>query len=286
MSSDTDELLARLEADAAAEKGDDGGEPEASGSKPSREDQKPDTGGVINRYQAGVLSDRYLEMVLADWKNTGLLLMQAPLLAAMAVSVWGNVDRATPTLYFVMVLSMFWVGCMNACREIVKERELFLRERMFNLDVGAYLFSKIRVLSLVAIVQVGLYTVICAKWIDVRVPIGWLGLILLATAISGTCLGLLISSAVKRSDYAVAWVPLVIIPQIIFSEFTIDADQFQGISEWLFRLMPARWPFESLLEFGQTSTHYLTAVSYVLPALVYSVLFLAVAYPILRMQRY
>ncbi len=289
MSADTDDLLAQLEADVAAQKGDDGESSDEPG-RPEGGEEEPQEGasggGLIDQYQAGVLSDRYLEMVLADWKNTGLLLMQAPLLAAMAVAVWGNVERATPTLYFVMVLSMFWVGCMNACREIVKERALFLRERMFNLDVGAYLFSKIRVLSLVAVMQVGLYTVICAKWIDTRVPIGWLGLTLLATAICGTCLGLLISSGVKRSDYAVAWVPLVIIPQIIFSEFTIDADQFQGISEWAFRLMPARWPFEALMEFGQTSPHYFTAVGYVLPALIYSALFLMVAYPILRVQRY
>lgn len=252
----------------------------------AEEEKEKKTGRFIDRYQAGVLSDRYMEMVLADWKNTGLLLLQAPILAFMAVMVWMNVDRTSPTLYFVMVLSIFWIGCMNACREIVKERALFLRERMFNLDVGAYLYSKVRVLSLVGIVQVGLYSFIVAKWIDVRVPIGWLIITLLATLLCGTCLGLFISSVVKRSDYAVGLVPLVIIPQIVFSEFTISEDQFQGFSEVAFRMMPSRWSYESLVEFGQTAPHALTGAAYLLPVLGYCVLFLAMAYPILRIQKY
>lgn len=240
----------------------------------------------FDRYQAGVLADRYLEIVLSDWKNTLLLLMQAPLLAFMAVMVWQNVDKTTPTLYFVMVLSIFWIGCMNACREIVKERQLFLRERMYNLDVGSYLYSKVRVLSLVGVVQVGLYALIVAKYIDTRVPIGWLILVLLATLLCGTCLGLLISAAVKRSDYAVGLVPLVIIPQIVFSEFTIDADNFAGISEWLFLLMPARWGYESLLEFAQTAPQALVGAANMLALIGYSGLFLILAYPLLRWQKY
>lgn len=242
--------------------------------------------GFIDRYQASVLTDRYLETVLADWKNTGLLLLQAPILAAMAVMVWGNIDRASGSLYFVMVLSMFWIGCMNACREIVKERALFLRERMFNLDVGAYLFSKLRVLALVGAVQAGIYGAIIYKSLDVRVAIGWLLIGLMVTVLCGTCLGLLISAVVKRSDYAVGLVPLVIIPQIIFSEFTISEDQFKGVSATLFKMMPARWPYKSLVEFAQTAPDHLAATGYLLPALGYCVVFMLIAYPILRLQRY
>jgi ABC-type multidrug transport system permease subunit len=240
----------------------------------------------IDRYQAGVLTDRYFETVLSDVKNTGLLLLQSPVLAIMAVMAWQNVDRASPSLYFVMVLSIFWIGCMNACREIVKERALFLRERMFNLDVGAYLYSKIRVLALVGTVQVALYGAIVSKWIDVRVPIGWLLIGLFFTMLCGTCLGLLISASVRRSDYAVGLVPLVIVPQIIFSEFTISEDQFQGMSGVLFKAMPSRWSYESLLEFSQTAPDIFRATAHLLPLLGYCLLFLGLAYPILKVQKY
>ncbi|MFU8804390.1 MAG: ABC transporter permease [Bradymonadaceae bacterium] len=246
----------------------------------------PKKTGLIDWYQGGVLSDRYLETILADWKNTGLLLVQSPLLALMAVGVWGNLDRANESLYFVMVLSAFWLGCMNACREIVKERPLFLREKMFNLDVGAYLYSKVRVLSLVASVQVILYALIVTKWLDTRVPIGWLVINLLFVALCGTALGLLISACARRSDYAVGIVPLVVLPQILFSELAIGKDHFKGASEVAYKLMPSRWGFESLREFAQTGPNHIEAAGYLLPLIGFSLLFLLIAYPILRWQRY
>lgn len=248
--------------------------------------EPPRKTGLIDWYQGAVLSDRYLETILADWKNTGLLLLQAPLLAGMAVLVWGNIDRANPALYFVMILSVLWLGCMNACREIVKERALFLRERMFDLDVGAYLYSKLRVLMLVGSVQVGLYSTIVYRFIDVRVPIGWLVITLLFTVLCGTGLGLLISACVRRSDYAVGLVPLVILPQILFSEFAIKKDQFKGASEWIYRLMPSRWGYESLLEFAKTSPDLVSAMGRNVPLALFAAVFVLIAYPILKWQKY
>ena len=240
----------------------------------------------MNWYQGQVLADRYLDTMMSDWKSTLLLLMQAPLLAGLAVLVWGNIEKANEQLYFVMVLSMIWIGCMNASREIVKERALFLRERMFNLEVGAYLYSKIRVLGLLDTVQVVAYTAIVYKYLDVRVPIGWLLINLFFATLCGTCLGLLISSAVRRSDRAVAIVPLVIIPQLIFSEFMIKKDSFGGVSEYIFYVMPSRWGYESLLEFAQTSPEYHVAIGKILPLVLIGVALLALSYPVLKAQKY
>ena len=242
--------------------------------------------GIIDWDQGGVLADRYLETILADWKNTGLLLVQAPFLAGLAVMVWGNVGKATASLYFVMILSAIWLGCMDACREIVKERPLFLRERMAGLDVGAYLYSKLRVLALLNVVQVVTYGLIVTRWLDTRVPIGWLVISLLFASLCGTCLGLLLSSWVKRSDYAVGLVPLVILPQIIFSEFTIAKDQFEGWSQVVYQLMPSRWGFESLSRFAETEADVVMGFAHALPLLGFGLAFVLLAYPVLRMQRY
>ena len=241
---------------------------------------------LIDWHQAGILSDRYLETILADWKNTGLLLIQSPILAVLAVSVWQNLGEATQGLYFVMTLSAFWLGCMDACREIVKERELFLREKMFNLNVPAYVYSKFRVLALLNVVQVVLYAAIITKWVDVGIPIGWSIINLLFSALCGTCLGLLISASVRRTDYAVGLVPLVILPQILFSEFMIKKDQFEGFSEVIYWIMPSRWGFESLQEFAATDDDIFKAVGKVIPLGVMAFLFLVFAWLLLRRQRY
>ncbi|MEC9396818.1 MAG: ABC transporter permease [Myxococcota bacterium] len=240
----------------------------------------------INWYQGSVLADRYLETILSDWKNTLLLLVQAPALAGMAVAVWGNIDSANNSLYFVMVLSCIWIGCMDSCREIVKERSLFLRERMFNLEIGAYLYSKLRVLFLLNIVQVVTYSLIVYKFLDVRVPIGWLILVLLSITMCGTCLGLLISALVKRSDHAVGVVPLVILPQILFSEFAISKDSFEGASEIVYKLMPSRWSYESLVEFAQTNPAFMEAGAMALPPLFFGLLFVLIAAPVLSLKKY
>lgn len=241
---------------------------------------------MINWRQGRILADRYLETMLAEWTSTGVLVLQAPLLAAMVVAVWGNIGHATGSMYFVMTLSAFWLGCTDACREIVKERALFLRERMINLEVGAYLYSKMRVLALLNVVQVVSYALIIDYWIDVRVPIGWLIINLLFTAFCGTALGLLISASVEKSDLAVGLVPLVILPQILFSEFAISEDAFAGVSNVAYQLMPAGWGYESLKQFGQTAPDYLMAAGYLGPVMGFTLLFLLIAYPILRMASY
>ena len=273
------------------------GSKDSNGSKVSTELEQinPDQGALvpegekkqwINWQQARVLSDRYLEIMLADWKGLLVLLIQAPLLAFMAVMVWGNVRQANNSLYFVMVLSTLWLGCIDSCREVVKELPLFLRERMLNLEIGAYLVSKIRVLFLLNGVQAIMYTVIVCLYLDVRVSPVWLGLNLLMTTLTGTCLGLLISSVVSRSDYAVGLVPLVILPQILFSEFAIKKDSFAGVSEVIYVLMPSRWSYESLIAFAETEVDYVDGFFPIVVLLIFSALFLILSYPFLLFRKY
>ncbi len=236
--------------------------------------------------QSGVLADRYLETILADWRGTLLLLVQAPLLAVMAALVWGNLGSATESLYFVIVLSGIWLGCMDACREIVKERALFLRERMVNLEVLPYLLSKVRVLVLLNVVQVALYVGIVAWSLDVRVGVvGCFGVMLLSTVV-GTCLGLLISAGVRRSDYAVGLVPLVILPQLLFSRFAIQEDDFAGLSRVIYALMPSRWGYDALVELARTEPDYVRVGLDLAPLPLFGAVFLLLAWPLLKMQRY
>lgn len=247
---------------------------------------RPRSGSGFDLRQAGVLADRYLETILADWIGTGLLLVQAPILALLAVLVWGNVEQATKTLYFVVVLSGLWIGCMDACREIVKERALFLRERMVNLQVGAYLLSKFRVLVLLNLVQVAAYVGIVEYWLDTRVGLVGMFLAMFLTTVAGTALGLLISSVVRRSDWAVGLVPLVIIPQILFSEFAIRKEDFAGASEVIYWLMPSRWGYDALVALAETEVKWGDVVLNLLPLPLFAVVFLAACWPLLRFQRY
>lgn len=204
------------------------------------------TGLRANRRQTGILSDRYLEVLVGDARGVLLLLLQAPLIALLISGVWANLDSDSLTLYFVLCLSAFFLGAINASREVVKERDLFLRERMFNLSVPAYVQSKFRVqLMLTIIASVALAGIV--SWqIPLQVNLLAVGAALVLTGTCGTAVGLLISSIVRSSDKAVMAVPLVVIPQILLSDFVLGGSDFSNWTGTARELMPVHWGYEML----------------------------------------
>lgn len=259
---------------------------------PAQEPQAPRKGGkgVLTRWlnwqQTSLLADRYFEIVIGDWKSTLLLLIQSPVIAALIVMVWRNVSGTTKSLYFTLVLSAFWFGCIDSCREIVKERDLFLRERMFNLEIPAYVLSKVRVLLIFNLIQVGLLQGIVQANLNLRTGIVGTFVILLLATVSGTLLGLLISAVVRKSDRAVLAVPLVMLPQIVFSDFSIGASRFAGLAKTIRSFMPCQWAYEGLVELVKDSPRYLYFTGRAGMLVVFTVAFFLLALPALARQRY
>lgn len=202
----------------------------------------------LNLRQSGILADRYFDILLGDLRNSLLLFLQAPVIAGLIVLVWKNVEQATNTLYFVLVLSAVWFGCTNASREIVKERAIFFRERMIGVEVPAYVFSKVRILAMLGFVQCLALILIVNYYIHLLGNKLFLFLTLWLCSLAGTTLGLLISSIMNTQDKAVAMVPLIIIPQILFSEFALPKELHEGVTKYLERLMIAGWGYENFKE--------------------------------------
>ena len=106
------------------------------------------------RPQSPVLAARYRDCLLGDVGSFVLILAQAPLIGWLCAVVWGSIESDTPALYFVLCLSAVWFGCINACREIVKERAILERERLFGLRPRDYVVSKVWVLAALGAAQV------------------------------------------------------------------------------------------------------------------------------------
>lgn len=196
--------------------------------------------------QCGVLSTRYLEIHTRDVRNLIIQLLQAPLVAlfiCLAVKTDQPERGPTSTLFLIMSLSALWFGCSNAARELTKEASIYARERMVNLRIIPYVASKFFVLQWICLLQVFSMLLIisllrtgytltdpppmCTRWgiqacsslILGGVP-GSFGLHLLnlyLTALNGIGLGLLISALAGNSDKATSLVPLILIPQVLFS---------------------------------------------------------------------
>ncbi|HLA96046.1 MAG TPA: ABC transporter permease, partial [Pyrinomonadaceae bacterium] len=203
------------------------------------------------------LSRRYLEVLLKDKLNLFILLAQAPAIALLTFFVMGA-NQPRDFAYFVIALVAFWFGTSVSAREIIRERPVYKRERMVNLGILPYLASKFFVLGII----VGLQCILLfvpLKFFDLvglmSMPGDLLGIpqfwAMLLTADVGIALGLLISALVRTSELATSLVPLVLIPQILFSGLVGVPS---GINKVAGMLMPAAWSFDTMKRFSTLDT--------------------------------
>ena len=171
--------------------------------------------------------------------------------------LFGNISDAelhekaiwSSQILFLAVISCLWFGCNNTAKEIVKERNIYSRERAANLSGFSYYASKFVFFGIVGGLQAGLlwFIVMMGTKIDVGFLAGLVLLVSLATV--GTVLGLCISVFSKTEEFASSMVPLVIIPQIILAGFIHKVEGILWLISSLF--IPAYWGYggaASLLE--------------------------------------
>ena len=187
----------------------------------------PRAGRWFDVRQCGILTRRYVDLVLSDRRNLAILLLQAPLIGAVVGLVFGKGETlaqravAESQLSFMLVISAVWFGCLNAAREIVKELPIYARERSVNLSVGPYLASKLLPLAALCAIQcVGLLLAV-ALFIEVPGSLGQRGVALFLTGLAATAMGLAVSALMTTTDKAVAMVPILLIPQVILANAVV-----------------------------------------------------------------
>jgi ABC transport system ATP-binding/permease protein len=207
--------------------------------------------------QTATLARRYFEVLFKDKLNFAVLLLQAPIIAALLAIVMPS-EAPRDFLYFTLSLIAIWFGTSVAAREIVREKPVFRRERMVNLNLLPYITSKLFVLSFIVGLQV-LLLFVPLKFLDlvglVKMPGVLFGLphlvILFLTAAVGIALGLFVSALVKTSEMATSLVPLILIPQLLFSGLVgvpAGASRVAGL------IMPAAWSFDTMKRFSGLDT--------------------------------
>ena len=201
--------------------------------------------------QLGILTRRYLATLTRDARNAWLLVAQAPLIAGLIglSLLYGQGDasytKPKNTILFLLALTAVWFGCSNAVRELVKERPIYLRERMVNLRLLPYLLSKALVLGGLAVVQCVLFLVILDRWFGIpgRFPLLLAGMVMASTV--GILLGLAVSAMAASADRAMTLVPILLIPQVLFTFPAVQMDM-KGPAAIVARAMPTWWAFDLL----------------------------------------
>ncbi|EDY18338.1 FHA modulated ABC efflux pump with fused ATPase and integral membrane subunits [Chthoniobacter flavus Ellin428] len=182
-----------------------------------------------------ILLARQWTILSSDWRNFVLLISQ-PIIIAALVS-WVSDDRAL--IMFFAYLATMWFGTSNAAQEIVKEIAIYRRERLVGVGAHSYLASKfIFLITLTAFQALLLYvTVMIGEGKrDGSVMLQLASL--LGIAIAGVGIGAAISALSRSVMQAVMFVPLILIPQILFSGYTVASTDMSHKVLLVSRLTP------------------------------------------------
>lgn len=204
--------------------------------------------------QLVLLAQRYFQLVSRDLVNLGLALLTAPIgiiLLRLAVRdkdpLIGAPEATLAPLalrvLFVFTCAAIWVGLSTSVQEIIKESAIYLRERLVNLGLFAYLGSKFVILSGLAVLQTLLMVGVILIAFQSPDPsfISWpvgAAITTFLTLMSCIGLGLVVSAIVKNSSQANSALPLLLLPQIIFSGVLFKMEGAASKFSWL---MLSRW---------------------------------------------
>jgi len=210
--------------------------------------------------QLRTLISRDIKLLSRDLTSLGLNAITAPLATGMIAiaannrSIFSDVAAADGTTYpdalrilFVIICSTVWVGLSSSLQTIVKERQIFIRERAFNLLPEAYLASKTLVMTSQALVQAILVAIAVSIFFDAPpdneqwgLNVGW---VCFATLISIGAQALMVSSYVKNSQQASSVAPLLLIPQLVFGGVLFILKD--GAKD-IYPLITSRWAMRAL----------------------------------------
>jgi ABC-type multidrug transport system ATPase subunit len=182
-----------------------------------------------------ILLARQWAILKSDWRNFVLLVSQ-PIIIAALVS-WVS-DKRDLVMFFAYLATM-WFGCSNAAQEIVKEIAIYRRERLVGVGAHSYLASKfIFLIGLTSLQALLLYaTITIAKEKGDGSAMLQLAA-LFGIAIAGVGIGAAISALSRSVMQAVMFVPLILIPQILFSGYTVASTDMTHSVLVISRLTP------------------------------------------------
>ncbi len=193
-------------------------------------------------------------------------MMQAPLLALIlgyftkfisgnsmdeSVYVFANNVNIPAYLFMCVVVALF-LGLIVSAEEIFKDRRLLQRESFLNLSRFSYLNSKIVVLFAISAIQTLSFVLIGNYILEIKGLTLSYWLILFSTACYANMLGLNISSGLNSVVAIYVLIPLILVPQLLFSGVIVNFDKLHNTiasERYVPRvgdLMTSRWSYEAL----------------------------------------
>jgi len=157
-----------------------------------------------------------------------------------------------PQFLFISVIVALFLGLTVSAEEIIRDQKILKREKFLNLSRGSYLISKIGIMFFISAVQALTYVLVGNIVLEIKGM--WLEywMILFSTSCFANLLGLNISASFNSAKVIYIIIPILIIPQLLFSGVIVKFDKlyplFSSQSEVPFigNIMASRWAYEAL----------------------------------------
>jgi len=203
---------------------------------------------------------------LKDRQYLAINLLEAPLLALIlgfftkyisgsdaeaSLYLFGKNVNLPAYLFMCVVVSLF-MGLNVSAEEIIKDRRLLQRESFLNLSRSGFLNSKIVILFIISAIQTLSFVLIGNHILEVQGLTFSYWFILFSAACFANLLGLNISSGLNSVVAIYILIPLILVPQLLFSGVIVNFDKLHksiASAEYVPRigdLMISRWAYEGL----------------------------------------
>jgi len=212
--------------------------------------------------QSKIFLARDILSKLANRQSILISILVAPLLAFLLAyftkyTIHGEYifseNENLPAYLFMCVLTSLFIGLIISAEEIVKDRKILKRESFLNLSWFSYLNSKVIIMFLISAIQTISFVLIGNFILEIKGMAFSYWFVLFTTSCLANMLGLNISSAFTSVITIYSFIPVIIIPQLLFSGVFVKFDKLhQGSftsSEFvpvIGNMMPARWSFEAI----------------------------------------
>ncbi len=210
---------------------------------------------VSSLRQFMILSARNIKILLRDRFSLALMLAAAPLVGLLDVILAavlgadpfsvteGDMPSVLITLFLLTIYGVT-VGGLAMMREIVKEADIYKRERLVNLKIIPYILSKIWVAVLLALYQTAAYVII--HYLAFDMPGSPLDIVLIyislaLATLAGMMLGLFASTLAPSPNAAPLIVILLMLPQIVLGGALVPLPEIVSAP------MSTRWAFQAFM---------------------------------------
>jgi ABC-type multidrug transport system ATPase subunit/predicted metal-binding membrane protein len=220
-----------------------------------------------------ILSARNVQILTRDRAGLIFLLATAPLVSLLDVILSsllgrnpfafsnGNMANVMITLFLLTIYGVM-VGGISQMREIVKEQDIYKRERLVNLQILPYVLSKVWVAALLALYQAIAYTVV--HYLAFQMPGGisefiQIYITMALATLAGMMLGLFASALAPNASSAPLLVIMLMLPQIVLGGALIPIPGFVSAPT------STRWAFEGLMSITGPASDVAADICWALP---------------------